>query len=96
MALIFYIPTKEKTFQLGGGDLVIPLVVASSFYFFLISKTTLLCSLLFVSSLLLSSLLGLFLTFYLLKKYNFKAMPALPLQAIFMFIIIFLIVTFFL
>jgi len=94
MALIFYIPTKEKTFQLGGGDLVIPLVVASSFYFFLISKLTLFCSLLYVSLVLLSSLLGLFLTFYLLKKYKFKAMPALPLQALFMIIVMVVLISF--
>ncbi len=89
MALIFYIPTKEKTYQLGGGDLVIPLVISSSFYFFLINLNySFLKAIVPILLIWASSLLGLFLTFYILKKFNLKAMPALPLQALFMIIVI--------
>lgn len=94
MALIFYIPTKEKTYQLGGGDLVIPLVVSSSFYFFLSKTLTVFHSMFYVSLVWLASLLGLFLTFYLLKKYKFKALPALPIQALLMIITMVLIISF--
>jgi presenilin-like A22 family membrane protease len=94
MALIFYIPTKEKTYQLGGGDLVIPLVVSSSFYFYLIKLVTLNQAFLYVSLIWLASLLGLFITFYILKKYNLKAMPALPLQALLMVVLMVFIISF--
>ena len=94
MALIFYIPTKERVYQLGGGDLVIPLVVSSSFYFYLIQFLSLKCTLLSIFLVWFASLLGLFLTFYILKVRKLKAMPALPLQALFMIIVIILIITF--
>jgi len=94
MALIFYIPTKEKTYQLGGGDLVIPLIVASSFYFFLIKSLTVNHALFYVFLVWLASLLGLFITFYLLKKYNLRAVPALPIQALLMIVVIVLSITF--
>ncbi len=94
MALIFYIPTKEKTYQLGGGDLVIPLVVSSSFYFYLIKFFSFTFAFFYVSLVWLASLLGLFITFYLLKKYEFKAMPALPIQALLMIVVIVLSITF--
>lgn len=88
MALIFYIPTKERLYQLGGGDLVIPLVVSSSFYFLLIKSVSINLAIFYVSLVWIASLLGLFLTFYILKRYNLKAMPALPLQALLMIIVI--------
>lgn len=91
MALIFYIPTRERLFQLGGGDLVIPLVVSASFFFYLKGLSLSFINTLFPIVLLwVVSLLGLFLTFYILKKKKLKAMPALPLQGLFMIIVIIL------
>jgi presenilin-like A22 family membrane protease len=94
MALIFYIPTKERLYQLGGGDLVIPLVVSSSFYFYLSKFLSFNLSLFYVSLVWLASILGLFITFYLLKRYNLKAMPALPIQALLMIVVIVLTISF--
>ncbi len=94
MALIFYIPSKERVYQLGAGDIVIPLVVSSSLYFYLLNLLPLNIIILVLILLWISSLIGLFLTFYILKVRNLKAMPALPLQALFMVIVIVLTITF--
>jgi presenilin-like A22 family membrane protease len=95
MSLIFYIPTKKKLFQLGGGDLVIPLVVSSSFFFYLLNTgRSIMNAMIPIFILWVVSLLGLFITFYILRVKKLKAMPALPLQALFMIIVVILTITF--
>ncbi|MEM4662651.1 MAG: presenilin family intramembrane aspartyl protease [Candidatus Diapherotrites archaeon] len=82
-AFTFSLPSKEKIYQLGTGDLVIPLAFAaavlrkakitySSPYYFM--PPTLI---------LFASILGLIITFfYLFQKKH--ALPAMPLQGLFM------------
>jgi len=82
-AFTFSLPSKEKTYQLGTGDLVMPLVFATA----VMSKTKANYAAPYyfipVLVILLASLLGLFATFYYLAKKK-HALPALPLQGIFM------------
>lgn len=77
------IPTKKHKFELGNGDLIIPLVVATSIMangFFLNNY--------FVAALsLIASFVGLSLTIYILTTKKIP-LPALPLQVLFIIIII--------
>lgn len=77
LAFTIAMPTKEHKFELGTGDLVIPLVFASAALGSTISAA------LFV---LTASLAGLLLTMDYSSKNLGKALPALPLQGIFMII----------
>ncbi|MCD6479012.1 MAG: hypothetical protein J7L44_03965 [Candidatus Diapherotrites archaeon] len=83
IAFTFSLPTKEKVYQLGTGDLVMPLVFATavmnkarlnySFPYYLVP----------IALLLFASFLGLVFTVYYCAKKK-HALPALPLQSVFM------------
>jgi presenilin-like A22 family membrane protease len=90
LALTFALPTKKKTYQLGGGDLVVPLIMSSSFYFVLIQEYSFITTLIPIILIWIASVFGLLWTFWFLanNKRNIKVMPALPPQAILMFIVI--------
>ena len=82
-AFTIALPTKHHTFELGNGDLVIPLMTASS-----VMANGLFNSNYFVASLLLSaSFIGLMISIYLVAKKQF-AMPALPPQTVLMVCVI--------
>lgn len=82
-AFTFSLPSKERTYQLGTGDLVMPLVFATS----IMAKTKNFYPapyyLVPVALVLFASILGLFGTFFYLTKKR-HALPALPLQGILM------------
>lgn len=86
LSFTYALPTKEHQFELGTGDLVMPLAFASSVlaatkgihafpYYFIPSIL-----------ILLASLAGLVLTLGYLSKRIGKALPALPPQAVLMLI----------
>ncbi len=80
LAFSYAMPTKEHTFELGTGDLVIPLAFAASllaavkpfyvFPYYLIPSALV----------LVASLVGLKLTMDIVAKKVGKALPALPMQ----------------
>ncbi|MFH1895370.1 MAG: presenilin family intramembrane aspartyl protease [archaeon] len=88
LAFTFALPTKEHNFELGTGDMVIPLVFAVSvltetskyfvFPFNLVSPAIILWG----------SLVGLGLTVHYSSKNVGNALPALPLQTIIMFLML--------
>lgn len=90
VSLIFLLPSKKREYKLGGGDIVIPAVVSTSLFMLLIKTQTLLFSILAVVSVWLASIIGLFMTFYILDKYKKKvrALPALPIQVVLMILVI--------
>ncbi|MDO8647247.1 MAG: presenilin family intramembrane aspartyl protease [Candidatus Diapherotrites archaeon] len=76
LAFTIALPTKEHKFELGTGDLVIPLVFASAS----VQNSGMIAGI-FV---LAGSLAGLLLTIDYSSKHVGKALPAIPLQGIFM------------
>jgi len=88
IALTFSIPSKKKIYQLGGGDIVVPLVVSSSYLFILLKHVSFEIAIIPIIGIWIASLLGLVWTFYVLQKGKIKVMPALPPQAILMLIVI--------
>lgn len=89
LAFTFSIPTKKRVFQLGGGDIVIPLVTSVSFFYILIGKYTFIQAIIPIILIWLSSILGLVITFVILSKSKkIKALPALPIQTFLMLIVI--------
>jgi presenilin-like A22 family membrane protease len=76
LAFTVAMPTKEHQFELGSGDLVIPLVFASA----ALSSSSLPSSLMVLAG----SLIGLLVTIDYSSKHVGKALPALPLQGILM------------
>lgn len=84
LAFTFALPTKEHQFELGTGDLVIPLVFSVALLKY--SATYLTFPFLAVPSLyvLLASLLGLLVTVDYSSRHVGKALPALPLQVVLM------------
>ena len=76
LAFTVAMPTKEHQFELGSGDLVIPLVFASA----ALSSSSIIAAI-FV---LAGSLIGLLITIDYSSRHVGKALPALPLQGIFM------------
>ncbi len=88
IALTFSIPSKKKIYQLGGGDIVVPLVVSSSYLFLLLKYVSFNIAIIPIIGIWVASLLGLVWTFYVLQKGNIKVMPALPPQAILMLSVI--------
>ncbi len=85
LAFTFTMPTKKHAFQLGTGDMVIPLVFATAALKY--SQSKMAFPVFFIPSILLliASLAGLLLTLdYCAKKKI--ALPALPLQSAFMII----------
>ncbi|MCX8190238.1 MAG: presenilin family intramembrane aspartyl protease [Candidatus Diapherotrites archaeon] len=82
-AFTFSLPSKEKIYQLGTGDLVLPLVFSTAVL--RKAKAAYVAPYYFIPVfvIFIASLLGLSLTFcYLFKKK--QALPALPLQGLFM------------
>ncbi len=83
LAFTIAMPTKKHTFELGNGDLVIPLIVASSVFangFFVNNfLVAILC--------LIGSFIGLVLSIYIVSTKKI-ALPALPPQTAIMVIII--------
>ncbi|HOW29068.1 MAG TPA: presenilin family intramembrane aspartyl protease [archaeon] len=90
VSLIFLLPSKKREYKLGGGDIVIPAVVSTSLFMLLIKTKTMLFSILAVTSVWLASIVGLFITFYILDRYKakIKALPALPIQVVLMIFVI--------
>ncbi|HIH09718.1 MAG TPA: hypothetical protein HA254_03520 [Candidatus Diapherotrites archaeon] len=80
LAFTLALPTKEHQFELGTGDLVVPLAFAVSTL--AASKQQLLppASLVTPSLVLLASFLGLIATLHYASGRRGKALPALPLQ----------------
>ncbi|PIN98620.1 MAG: hypothetical protein COT90_03330 [Candidatus Diapherotrites archaeon CG10_big_fil_rev_8_21_14_0_10_31_34] len=88
LAFTFALPTTEHQFELGTGDMVIPLVFAVS----VLVETTKSFSFPFalISPLIVlwGSLIGLLLTIHYSSKNVGQALPALPLQTIIMFVML--------
>lgn len=83
LAFTIAMPTKEHQFELGTGDLVVPLAFATSTL-----STTMPYgwpnALLLPAGILVASLLGLIVTLDIVGKKIGRALPALPLQTLFM------------
>lgn len=77
------LPTKKHTFELGNGDLVIPLVVASS----VLANGPFKLNALVAALCLAASFIGLMISIYTVSKKKI-AMPALPPQTLLMLIVI--------
>lgn len=89
VSLIFLLPSKKREYKLGGGDFVIPAVVTSSLFLYLIKYNSFSFTLLAIVCVWLASIVGLFLTFYILdKSKKIKALPALPIQTALIIIVI--------
>ncbi|HPC10302.1 MAG TPA: presenilin family intramembrane aspartyl protease [archaeon] len=88
VSFLFVIPTKNGAFQLGGGDLVIPLTICASLFFVLIQSFPFKIAILPIIGIWIASIIGLIWTFYAIGKYKLKAVPALPPQAILMLVVI--------
>ncbi|MDO8428790.1 MAG: presenilin family intramembrane aspartyl protease [Candidatus Diapherotrites archaeon] len=87
LAFTVTMPTKEHAYQLGTGDLVIPLVFASSLLNEGKSAGLLFPNfLIFPVIILLASLIGLIVTLEIAEKYQ-KPLPALPLQVVLMIVV---------
>lgn len=90
LSFTYALPTKEHTFELGTGDLVMPLAFASS----VLSTSKMLYPAPYYffppALILLSSLAALLLTLSYLSKRIGKALPALPPQAFLMLVAFFL------
>ena len=86
LSFTYALPTPEHVFELGAGDMVLPLTFAAStldaakplhmFPFYWVPPAVV----------LLASLAGLLLTIWYSSRHVGKALPALPLQGIFMLI----------
>ncbi|MEK6973268.1 MAG: presenilin family intramembrane aspartyl protease [archaeon] len=86
LALAFAIPTKEHNYLIGTGDLVIPLVfVVSAMSSFFAETADKFLSNVLGLIILVMSLLGIGITLWITKNKK-MAMPALPLQCLFMII----------
>lgn len=82
LAFTFTIPTKEHDFQLGTGDLVMPLVFGTAVFATALNESVLI-ALLPVSMVLIASILGLIGTLHICAEKK-VALPALPLQSVYM------------
>lgn len=86
LALAFAIPTKEHNYLIGTGDLVIPLVfVVSAMSSFFAETADKFLSNVLGLIILVMSMLGIGITLWITKNKK-MAMPALPLQCLFMII----------
>jgi presenilin-like A22 family membrane protease len=90
VALTFGIPSKIRLFQLGGGDIVIPLAVSSSLFYVLIKKFSFASVLFPIVLVWVASLAGLIWTFHILSTGRKRALPALPIQCGLMLLVIIL------
>ncbi len=79
LAFTFALPTKEHQFELGTGDMVIPLAFASS-VFAQNHATGLFFALVPAMLILYGSIIGLIITIDYASKKVGRALPALPLQ----------------
>lgn len=82
LAFTFAMPTQNHTFELGAGDLVIPLLFASAAL--KTSSMTGLAAMIPSLVVLIGSILGLVVTINYTSKNIGKAIPALPLQVLLM------------
>jgi presenilin-like A22 family membrane protease len=84
LALTFALPLKKKVYQLGGGDIVVPLTVSASFFFVLIRTYPFKVAIIPIILIWVASIVGLLGTFWYLSinKRKIKVLPALPPQAI--------------
>ncbi len=86
LAFTVGMPTPEHQFELGTGDLVVPLAFATS-----VLATTYPAgfpeSLALPAGLLIASLLGLIVTLDIVERKIGRALPALPLQTLFMVVV---------
>ncbi|MBT4192583.1 MAG: hypothetical protein HOE11_04700 [Candidatus Diapherotrites archaeon] len=76
-------PTKKHTFELGNGDLVIPLITSAS----VLANGWFVNNLLVASLVLVASYIGLFLSIYIVGTKKIS-LPALPPQTVLMLIVI--------
>ncbi len=83
LAFTFTLPTKKHAFQLGTGDMVIPLVFATAALKYSALRVEFPAFFLPSLAVLVASLLGLLLTLEYCAKKRI-ALPALPLQTLFM------------
>ncbi|MBU2100809.1 hypothetical protein KKG83_02770 [Candidatus Micrarchaeota archaeon] len=88
LAFTFTLPTKEHDFELGTGDMVIPLVFAVSVLVETIKHFSFPFALVSPAIILWGSLTGLLLTIQYSSSHVGKALPALPLQTIIMFLML--------
>ncbi len=88
LAFTFALPTKEHQFELGTGDMVIPLVFAVSILVETTKNFSLDFALISPAMVLWGSLVGLLLTIHYSSKNVGKALPALPLQTVIMFVML--------
>jgi len=82
-AFTIAMPTKKHKFELGNGDLVIPLMVASS----IMATGTFVNNNLVAALALIASFIGLCISIYLVSEKKVP-MPALPPQTVLMIIVI--------
>lgn len=87
MSFTYALPTKEHQFELGTGDVVIPLAFASSVLAENLQTMTPPAHVVAPILIILASFLGLFLTLEYLSKRIGMALPALPPQTVLMVII---------
>lgn len=85
LAFTFSIPGKNKVYQLGTGDLVMPLVFVTSVMNKAKQAIGIYATIPIIATIMLASLLGLLATLYYSAKKR-KALPALPLQTLYMLI----------
>jgi presenilin-like A22 family membrane protease len=86
LSFTFALPTKEHTFELGTGDMVMPLVFAVSVLNSSLKQFSFVFPVSFVApaAVLTGSIIGLLLTINYSSKHVGKPLPALPPQAILM------------
>jgi len=91
LAFCFSIPSsgQKKIYQLGGGDIAVPVAVSSSlFAVFSRSLLPISQSLLIIIAIWFVSCAGILWAFYIIRRTKVKIMPALPMQTILMLAVI--------
>ncbi len=86
LSFTFALPTKDHQFELGTGDMVIPLAFAVS-VLGSVKQTGIQNVFMIPSLILFGSLIGLIVTVHWASQKNGKALPALPLQTLLMIIV---------
>jgi presenilin-like A22 family membrane protease len=89
LAFTVAMPTPEHRFELGTGDLVVPLAFATS----VMSTTMTLgypAAMFLPAGILVASLAGIMVTLDIVSKKIGRALPALPIQTVFMIVVYFL------
>ncbi len=88
LAFTFALPTKKHQYELGSGDMVIPLVFAVSILTETTKQFIFPFNLIAPAVILWGSLVGLGLTIHYSSNNIGKALPALPLQTVIMFLML--------